>query len=119
MDVQQSITGYFNAYDYEDIVVDNTVKGFTLAKVLPTGTALDRDVGRARLIVATFDSADNARWQVVQAGGAIPGAPVAGGAGHKIGDGAVLSFANRNAMVNFRITRDAATSGNLRVTYYR
>lgn len=114
MDVNQSIAGYLNAYAYEDLTIDNTVggKGFTTAKLFPTGTGVDRDLGRARLILVTVEGGDS-RYTVDTT------VPVSGGPGHLISAGAVLSFANLNTMKNFRAIREGATNATYRVTYFR
>jgi hypothetical protein len=121
MDVHQSITGYLNNYAYEDITVDNTAggKGFTLAKFKPTAAQLDRDEGsKARLIIATLEGAQ-ARYLVIDP--TIDGTHVvlAGGPGHLIDPGTILTFANFTTMLNFRIVRETAVNGTLRVSYFR
>lgn len=115
MDVNQTITGYLNAYAYQDLTVDNTAGGvsFDQTKVTPTGSGLDRDLGRARLILVTVEGGDS-RYSVLSGT-----APVSGGPGHLISAGAVLSFANYNTMKNFRAIREGTTNATYRITYFR
>lgn len=121
MEVIQTVAGNLNAYDYEDITVDATAGGvgFSAAKVTPTGSQVARDSGsKARLIYATLEGAQ-ARWQVVQASGTFPGAPVAATTGHLANVGDVFTFVNYNQMRNFRIIRETGVNAALKVTYYR
>lgn len=115
MQIEQSVAGHLEAYDYDDIVVDNTVGGvgLTATKLKPTSTQVARDLGRARMVVIQVENAD-ARYTVHTGG-----APVAGGPGHLLPNGSILTLANQNILSNFRIIRETVTNATIRVTYYR
>lgn len=117
MEILQSVSGYLNAYDYEDITIDNTAggKGFTVAKIKPTTTQIQRDLGKARVIIATLEGAQ-ARYEFVDP---TVSQPVATGPGHLANPGDTFTFVNLTMMLNFRIIRETGVNATLRVTYFR
>jgi hypothetical protein len=93
--------------------------GSVLRRLLPRAVRWHGISGsKARLIYATLEGAQ-ARWQVVQASGTFPGAPVAATTGHLANVGDVFTFVNYNQMRNFRIIRETGVNAALKVTYYR
>jgi hypothetical protein len=115
MDVHQNVSGFFTAYDYEDITVNNTAGGvgFSASKIVPTGSDADRKMGHARLILAQLENAD-ARYSLRTAT-----VPVATGPGFLLPQGSQLTFTNFQAMKDFRIIRETGVNGILRVFYFR
>lgn len=113
--IVQNISGAFTPFDHEAITVDNTSggKGFTASKLEPNATASDRDMGKARYIFATLETAD-ARYSIVNGV-----APVAATTGHLLEQGSIIQFGNLQAARNFRIIRETGVSATLRVTYFR
>ena len=116
MEVTQSVSGFFSPYDYEDITVDATAggKGLNQNKIGSLGSQAGREQGPARLVVITSETAD---IRYAFDGVLIP--PVAGGPGHLLPAGSIMTLASRQIMKQIRFIRDTATSATLRVTYMR
>jgi len=112
MNINQTVSGFFTPYDYERITVSTSAVGFTAAKLNPMGDDLQRNLRKARLILVTVET-DTIRYTIHGVN------PVATSLGHlgRVGD--VLSFANWQAMKNFRAIREGGADGHLSVTYLR
>lgn len=112
MQIGQSVGGYLTPYDYESITVAGAAIGFTESKFNIASTKAEKDLGNARLITATLETG-SIRYTVHGAN------PTAGDIGHLAEPGASFSFANYQAMKNFKAIRETGTSGTLKVTYWR
>lgn len=112
MQIEQSIAGLFTAYAYQDLVVDNTVGGVKLdqTKAFPTADPLGN---HARLVVITSEGAD------IRYSGLASVPPVAGTNGHLLSNGSMLTLGSQQQLKDTRFIRETATSGTLRITYYR
>lgn len=113
----QNISGFFTAYDYEDITIDATAGGkpFTAAKVSPTATegSIPTRTAHARLILAQVEGAD-IRYSI------RPGTvPVSGGPGFLAPQGTLLEFENYQAMKDFKAIRETGVNATLRVFYLK
>lgn len=112
MQIEQSVAGLFTAYAYENITVDATVGGVKLTQTLAF-TPADPLGNHARLVVITTEAGD-IRYSVLPS---TP--PVAGTAGHLLSNGSMLTIGSPQQLKDVRFIRETATSGVLRVTYYR
>lgn len=118
---EQIIGQNVNAYDYENIAVDNaSVKTLTAAKINPSDpagqTPGQKGLNKARLVLITND------------GGAIRytlngTTPVtAGGTGHLYQSNdpsGPIIITDLNQMKNFKFIADTVTASTVRVTYMR
>jgi len=93
-------------FAYETLTADGTVKSLTKSVFLPAGEA------PARAALISYD------LQPVRVR-MDAGTPVALGDGHAFNDKDFQVLRQRNEMLSFRFTKDGATNGTLRVTYYR
>lgn len=115
MDIVQSVSGGYTPYAYEDITIDATAGGvgLTASNIKPTASALNRDLGKARLVLLTVDGAD-VRFTL---DGTAPVGTT--GPGHLMHDGDGISIMSYKIMTDIRFIRDGATSAKARVTYLR
>ncbi len=112
MDIIQEISGFFTPYAFETITVDGTVKQLTATKLKPYSTQAQRDMGHARLVLITVETHD-VRYTLDGTD------PVSGTTGHIIPAGGALSFANFQALLNYKFTREGGSSATFQVTYLR
>jgi len=119
MQIEQSVAGHLDAYDYDDITVDATAGGVGLsaAKLTPTSTSVDRDEGRCRMVVIQVEGADT-RY-IVDRKSTVQGSAQGTAKGHLLPNGSILTLANQMIMSQFRIQRETAVNATIRVTYYR
>ena len=112
MNITQSISGFLTPYAHEKITVSTAVKQFTASNIERTSSAAERELGHARLILVTVE-AQPIRYTFDGT------TPTVGDVGHVAADTVPLSFANLQAMRNFRAVRDGGTDAVLQVTYLR
>lgn len=113
MEITSSLAGALTPMDDETIVLD-AAKGLTQATWQPRGTADDRDMGIARLVVIQAEGKIRYRMNGSDPNGSA-------GGGHILESGAYLSLAGRQQLTNFRaITHESeGSNAQLFVTYYR
>lgn len=112
MNITQSISGFLTPYAHEKITVSTAVKQFTAAKIEPTSSVAERELGHARLILVTVE-AQTIRYTFDGT------TPTVGDIGHLAEDKVPLSFANLQAMRNFKAVRENGADATLQVTYLR
>lgn len=111
MELVQHITGYLQPHAFDTITVSTSAVGFTASKVLLTGTREEKDKGDTRYILVTVEG--TIRWTMHGSN------PVAGTTGHLASNASVITFGNRQAMLNFRAISEDGSAATLQVTYLR
>ena len=117
MQVEQSVAGHLEAFDYDDLTINNTASGLTAAKLNPTSTQVGRDFGKCRMVIIEVEGAD-VRY-TVHTGGTPVGTNQGSPTGHLLPNGSILTLANLMQLKNFSVVRETASNATLRVTYYR
>ena len=110
MIIALQVSGHLNAYAYDNIVVDGTVKTLAAGKI--ENTADFKDLGKAKLIRI---SVEEQTMRFREDNLADPSLTE----GHLLSPGDWYYIANLQQMKNFKFTRATGTSGRIFVTYFR
>ncbi len=113
MQITLQVSGHLTPYDYESITVSTSAVGLTAGKIEPSSSVAEKDLGKAKLIRISVESAA-VRFRE---DGTDPTATE----GHLLNVGDYYFIANLGQSKKFRAIRNSGESvdAKFRVTYFR